>query len=139
MNQQGTIKRIEDRYVWVSFAPLACCGGDGSVCHCASSTALVEFKAMNQKNLNLSVGDFVEVSTPSGAAAGGIVRLLVIPGVLLAAGWIAFGVWAGVAGAVAGLGFSLLFPQDPDSGFPKVERLIPVADFMPLANFGKQA
>ena len=132
MNQQGTIKRIEGRYVWVSFAPLACCGGDGAVCHCASSTALVEFKALNQQNLNLSVGDFVEVSTPSGAALGGIVRLLIVPGLLLAAGWLAFGAWAGAVGGVAGLGFSLLFPQNPDSGFPKVEKLVPVGDFTPF-------
>jgi len=132
MNQQGTIKRIEGRYVWVSFAPLACCSGEGEVCHCASSTALVEFKALNQQNLNLSTGDFVEVSTPSGAALGGIVRLLVVPAVLLTLGWLALGVWAGVIGGVAGLGFSLLFPQNPDSGFPKVEKLVPVGDFTPF-------
>ena len=132
MNQQGTIKRIEGRYVWVSFAPLACCSGDGAVCHCASSTALVEFKALNQQNLNLSMGDFVEVSTPSGAALGGIFRLLVVPGVLLAAGWLTFGIWPGVAAGVAGLVFSPLFPQNPDSGFPKVERLVPVGDFTPF-------
>jgi len=132
MNQQGTIKRIEGRYVWVSFAPLACCGGDGSICHCASSTALVEFKALNQQNLNLTPGDFVEVSTPSGAALGGIVRLLVVPAVLLAAGWMAFGPWGGAVAGAAGLGFSLLFPQNPDSGFPKVEKLVPVGDFTPF-------
>ena len=132
MNQQGTIKKIEGRYVWVSFAPLACCGGDGAVCHCASSTALVEFKALNQQNLTLATGDFVEVSTPSGAALGGIVRLLVVPAVLLAAGWIAFGPLAGAVAAVAGLGFSLLFPQIPDSGFPNVEKLVPVGDFTPF-------
>jgi|GEM_PF-1824250 hypothetical protein len=136
MNQQGTIKRIEGRYVWVSFAPLACCSGDGEVCHCASGTALVEFKALNQKDLGLSIGDFVEVSTPTGAALGGVVRLALVPLVLLALGWLAFGVWGGVIAAAAGLGFSLLFPQNPDSGFPKVERLIPVGDFTPLANFG---
>jgi len=137
MNQQGTIKRIEGRYVWVSFAPLACCNGeDGAVCHCANGTAQVEFKALNQKDLGLSVGDFVEVSTPTGAALGGVVRLAVVPLVLLALGWVALGVWGGIAAAVAGLGFSLLFPQNPDSGFPKVEKLVPVGDFTPLANFG---
>ena len=133
MNQQGTIKRIEGRDVWVSFAPLACCSGDGSVCHCASGTALVEFKALNQQNLNLSIGDFVEVSTPSGAALGGIVRLAVVPAALLLAGWLAFGVWVGAGAAVVGVLASILFPQNPDSGFPKVERLIPVADFTPFA------
>jgi len=133
MNQQGTIKRIEGRYVWVSFAPLACCSGsDSAVCHCANSTALVEFKALNQRNLSLSTGDFVEVSTPSGAALGGILRLLVVPAVLLAVGWVALGVWGGIVAAAAGLGFSLVFPQNPDSGFPKVEKLVPVGDFTPF-------
>ena len=132
MNKQGTITRIEGRHVLVSFAPLACCGGDGSACHCADSTAKVEFKALNQQDLNLSIGDFVEVSTPSGAALGGAVRLVVIPGVLLAVGWSAMGVWIGVAASVAGLAFSLLFPQNPDSGFPKVERIVPVGDFTPF-------
>jgi len=117
----------------VSFAPLGCCGGDGSACHCASSTAQVEFKALNQKELPVSVGDFVEVSNPSGAAWGGVVRLLVIPGVLLGVGLAFFGPWVGAAGAVLGLGFSVVFPQNPESGFPKVERIIPVADFTPFA------
>ena len=133
MNQQGTIKRIEGRDVWVSFAPLACCSGDGSICHCASSTALVEFKALNQHNLNLSLGDFVEVSTPAGAALGGVVRLALVPAALLVAGWLVFNIWAGAAAAVVGVLASVLFPQDPDSGFPKVERIVPVADLTPFA------
>ncbi len=132
MNKQGTITKIEGRHVWVSFAPLACCSGDGAVCHCADATAKVEFKALNNQNLNLSPGDFVEVSTPSGAALGGIVRLLVIPGALLAVGWVAFGAWAGALAGGAALAFSLLFPQNPDSGFPKVERVVPVGDFTPF-------
>jgi hypothetical protein len=139
MNRQGTIKKIEGKNVYVSFAPLACCGGDGSACHCASSTAEVEFKALNNKNLSLSTGDFVEVSTPEAATWGGIVRLLVVPGVLLTVGLIWFTpLIAGIA-AGAGLLFSILFPQNPESGFPKVERVIPVADFMPLANLGAKA
>lgn len=133
MNRQGTIKKIEGRNVFISFAPLACCGGDGSACHCASSTAEVEFKALNHQNLNLSVGDFVEVSTPTGAAWGGVVRLVVVPGVLLAAGLAFLGPWWGAGLALAGLLASVLFPQNPDSGYPKVERLIPVADFSPFA------
>lgn len=134
MNQQGTVKRIEGRYVWVSFAPLACCGGsDSAVCHCANSTAQVEFKALNQKDLPLTIGDFVEVSTPTGAALGGVIRLVVVPAVLLVAGWVALGVWAGIVAAAAGLGFSLLFPQNPESGFPKVEKLVPVGDFTPFS------
>ena len=132
MNRQGTITKIEGQAVWVTFAPLACCGGDGSDCHCASATAEVEFKALNHQDLPLSRGDFVEVSTPTGAALGGIIRLLVIPGVLLALGWVLFGPWAGAVGAAASLGFSILFPQNPESGFPKVERVIPVADFTPF-------
>lgn len=133
MNQQGTIKRIEGRNVWVSFAPLACCSGeDGAVCHCASATAQVEFKALNQQNLNLSVGDYVEISNPTGAAAGGIVRLLVVPSVLLAAGWIAAGPVAGAVAGAAGIAASLLFPQNPESGFPKVEKIVPVGDFTPF-------
>jgi hypothetical protein len=139
MNRQGTIKRIDGRAVWISFAPLACCSGDGAVCHCASSTAEVEFKALNHQNLSLSVGDYVEVSTPTGAAWGGVIRLVVVPLALLAAGWTFFGPWVGAAAGGAGLLFSLLFPQDPDSGFPKVERIIPVADFTPLASFGAKA
>jgi len=134
MNRQGTIKKIEGREVFLSFAPLGCCGGDGSACHCASSTAEVEFKALNDKGLNLSLGDFVEVSTPSGAAWGGVVRLIVVPGVLLAAGLVFLNGWWAAGLAAAGLGASLLFPQAPDSGFPKVERVVPVADFMPLAS-----
>ena len=135
MNQQakqGTIKRIEGRDVWISFAPLACCSGDDAVCHCADATAQVEFKARNQKNLNLTQGDYVEVTTPSGAALGGVVRLLVVPGALLALGWALFGPLGGAIAAAAGLGASLLFPQDPDSGFPKVEKIIPVGDFTPF-------
>lgn len=134
--KQGTIKRIEGRDVWVSFAPLACCSGDGAVCHCADATAQVEFKALNQKNLDLTQGDYVEVSTPSGAALGGVIRLLVIPGVLLALGWSLFGPVVGVIAAAAGLGASLLFPQDPDSGFPKVEKIIPVGSFTPFTARG---
>jgi hypothetical protein len=132
MNRQGTIKKIDGRNVFLSFAPLACCGGDGSACHCASSTAEVEFKALNDKNLNLTLGDYVEVSTPSGAAWGGVVRLLVIPGALLILGLVFFNGW--IAGGAAALGLlgSILFPQNPDSGFPKVERIIPVADFSPF-------
>lgn len=134
MNRQGTIKKIDGRNVYLSFAPLACCGGDGSACHCASSTAEVEFKALNDQGLNLSVGDYVEVSTPSGAAWGGVVRLVVVPVVLLVVGLVFLnGWWAGGLAAV-GVGISLLFPQNPDSGFPKVERIVPVADFMPLAS-----
>ncbi len=132
MNKQGTITRIEGQQVWVSFAPLACCGGDSAVCHCADATAKVEFKALNNKDLKLSTGDFVEVSTPSGAALGGIVRLLVVPAVLLAIGWISYGAWAGAIGGVAGLGFSLFFPQNPESGFPKIEKTVPVGDFTPF-------
>ena len=132
MNQQGTIKKIEGRNVYISFAPLACCSGSGGVCHCADATAEVEFKALNNKNLSLSLGDYVEVSTPSGAAWGGVFRLLVVPGVLLVAGLLTFGAWAGAAAAAAGLAFSLLFPQDPDTGFPKVERIVPVGDFTPF-------
>lgn len=132
MNRQGTIKKIEGRVVYLSFAPLACCGGDGSACHCASSTAEVEFKALNDKNLPVALEDFVEVSTPSGAAWGGVVRLVVIPGVLLAAGLVFLGAWWGAGLAAAGLLASVLFPQNPDSGFPKVERIIPVADFTPF-------
>lgn len=136
MNQQtlkqGTIKRIEGRHVWISFAPLACCSGGDAVCHCADATAQVEFKALNQKNLNLSQGDYVEIRNPEGAALGGIVRLLVVPGVLLALGWSFFGPLAGSIAAAAGLGASLLFPQDPDSGFPKIEKIVPVGDFTPL-------
>jgi hypothetical protein len=132
MNRQGTIKRIEGKAVWISFAPLACCSGDGSACHCASSTALVEFKALNAKNLNLSIGDYVDISTPSGAAAGGVLRLLVIPAVLLLTGWLLWAPWIGGALAAAGLGVSLLFPQDPESGHPKVEAIIPVGDFTPF-------
>jgi len=132
MNKQGTITRIEGPDVWVSFAPLACCGGDSAVCHCADATAKVEFKALNNQNLNLSTGDYVEVSTPSGAALGGIVRLLVVPGALLAVGWLTLGALAGAIAGVAGLGFSLLFPQNPESGFPKVERVVPVGDFTPF-------
>jgi hypothetical protein len=130
--KQGTIKRIDGRHVWISFAPLACCSGQDAVCHCADATAQVEFKALNQKNLNLSQGDYVEVSNPSGAALGGIVRLLVIPAVLLGLGWAFFGPLAGALAAVAGLGASILFPQDPDSGFPKVEKIVPVGDFTPF-------
>ena len=132
MNRQGTITKIEGRSVWISFAPLACCGGDGSDCHCASATAKVEFKALNHQNLPLEQGDFVEVSTPTGAALGGIARLVLIPGGLLAVGWTFFGPWAGTIAAAAGLGFSILFPQNPESGFPKVEKVIPVADFTPF-------
>jgi len=132
MNKQGTITRIEGRHVWVSFAPLACCGGDGSICHCADATAQVEFKALNNHDLNLSTGDYVEVSTPSGAALGGIVRLLLIPAALLGVGWITWGAWAGALGGAAGLGFSLLFPQNPESGFPKIEKIVPVGDFTPF-------
>jgi hypothetical protein len=132
MNKQGTITRIEGRHVWVSFAPLACCGGDSAVCHCADATAQVEFKALNNQDLSLSTGDFVEVSTPSGAALGGIVRLLLIPAGLLAVGWIAFGAWVGAVAGAAGIGFSLLFPQNPDSGFPKIEKIIPVGNFTPF-------
>lgn len=132
MNQQGTIKRIEGRSVWISFAPLACCGGDGAVCHCASSTAEVEFKALNHQNLPLETGDYVEVSTPTGAAWGGVVRLVVAPLVLLAAGWAVFSPWVGAAAGGTALLFSVVFPQNPDSGFPKVERVIPVGDFTPF-------
>jgi len=137
MNQQtlkqGTIKRIEGRHVWISFAPLACCSGsDSAVCHCASSTAMVEFKALNQKELKLNQGDYVEVSNSSGAAWAGVVRLVVVPGALLALGWTLFGPLAGALAAVAGLGASILFPQDPDAGFPKVEKIVPVGDFTPL-------
>jgi len=131
--KQGTIKRIDGRHVWISFAPLSCCSGsDSAVCHCADATAQVEFKALNQKNLNLNQGDYVEVSNPSGAALGGIVRLVVVPGALLALGWSFFGPLAGALAAAAGIVASLLFPQDPDSGFPKVEKIVPVGDFTPL-------
>lgn len=134
MNRQGTIKRIEGRTVFLSFAPLGCCGGGaGSACHCSSSTAEVEAKALNDKGLPVSIGDFVEVSTPTGAAWGGVVRLVVVPGALLAAGLVFLTPWWAAVLAAAGLGFSLLFPQNPDSGFPKVERIIPVADFSPFA------
>ena len=132
MNRQGTIKKIEGNNVWISFAPLACCGGDGSICHCASSTAEVEFKALNNKNLNLSIDDYVEVSTPSGAALGGIIRLLVIPAVLFVVGLAAWNTWIGGALAAAGLVASILFPQTPESGFPKVEKIVPVGDFTPF-------
>jgi len=132
MNRQGTIKKIEGKHVWISFAPLACCGGDGSICHCASSTALVEFKALNNKNLNLSLNDYVEVSTPSGAALGGVIRLAVVPAVLLVVGLVFFSPWVAGALAVAGIVVSLLFPQDPESGHPKVEGIIPVGDFTPF-------
>jgi hypothetical protein len=134
MNRQGTIKRIEGRTVFLSFAPLACCGGDGSSCHCASSTAEVEFKALNHQDLNLSVGDYVEVSLPTGAAWGGVIRLFVVPGVLLALGLVFFNGWVASGAAVVGLLASVVFPQNPESGFPKVERIVPVADFLPLTN-----
>ena len=134
MNRQGTIKKIDGRNVYLSFAPLACCGGDGSICHCASSTAEVEFKALNNQELNLTVGDYVEVSTPAGAAWGGVIRLAVVPGVLLTIGLVFLNGWWAAGLAAAGLAASLLFPQDPDSGFPKVDKIVPVADFMPLAS-----
>ena len=134
MNRQGTIKKIEGKQVWISFAPLACCsGGDGSACHCASSTAEVEFKALNSKNLNLSLGDYVEVSTPTGAAWGGVVRLLVVPLALLIVGLVFWNPWVGAALAAGGIGLSLLFPQNPESGHPKVEGIIPVGDFTPFS------
>ncbi len=133
----GTIKRIDGRNVWISFAPLACCdGADGAVCHCADATAQVEFKALNQKNLNLTQGDFVEVSNPSGAAIGGIVRLVVVPVFLRAVGWILFNPMIGAFAAIIGLGASVLFPQNPDSGFPKVEKIVPVGDFTPFTARG---
>ncbi|MEI8094168.1 MAG: SoxR reducing system RseC family protein [Spirochaetales bacterium] len=133
MNRQGTIKKIEGKNVWISFAPLACCSGDGSACHCASSTALVEFKALNNKNLNLSLGDYVEVSTPTGAAWGGVVRLVVVPAALLALGLVFWNGWVAAVLAAVGLGASLIFPQNPESGHPKVEAIIPVGDFTPFA------
>lgn len=132
MNRQGTIKRIEGRTVFLSFAPLACCGGDGSSCHCASSTAEVEFKALNNQGLDLSVGDYVEVSLPTGAAWGGVLRLFVIPGALLALGLLFFNGWVAAGAGLVGLLASVVFPQNPESGFPKVERVVPVADFVPL-------
>ena len=132
----GTIKRIDGRHVWISFAPLACCSGQDAVCHCADATAQVEFKALNQKSLKLTQGDFVEVSNPKGAALGGVVRLLVVPGALLALGWSLFGPLAGTIAATADLDASLLFPQDPDSGFPKVEKIVPVGDFTPFTARG---
>jgi len=134
MNRQGTIKKIDGKYVWISLAPLGCCGGqEGGSCHCSSSSTEVEFKAINQNDLNLSVGDYVEASTPTKAAWGGVFRLLVVPAALLAVGWVAFGPWIGTGAAVTGLLFSVLFPQNQDTGFPKVERVIPVADFTPFA------
>jgi len=134
MNRQGTIKKIEDRYVWISLAPLGCCGGqEGGACHCSSSTAEVEFKALNHQNLDLPVGDYVDISNPTTASWAGVVRLLVIPGVLLGVGLALYGVWGAAAGAALGIGASLLFPQDQDSGYPKVDRIIPVADFTPFA------
>jgi len=140
MNRQGTIKKIEGKYVWISLAPLACCGGsEGGACHCASSTSEVEFKAINSKGLNLTPGDYVDISNPTGASWAGVVRLLVIPGALLAAGLVWWGVPGAVGGVVLGVGASLLFPQSKDSGYPQIEQIVPVADFMPLANFGAKA
>lgn len=137
MNRQGTIKKIEGKYVWISLAPLGCCGGsEGGSCHCSSTTSEVEFKAINSKGLTLSPGDYVDISNPTGASWGGVVRLLVIPGALLAAGLMWFGAWGAAAGAALGLGASLLFPQSKDSGYPTVEQIVPVADFTPLAGFG---
>jgi len=133
MNRQGTIKKIDGKVVYLSFAPLGCCsGGDGSNCHCASSTAEVQVKALNTQNLKLTEGDFIEVSTPTGATWGGVVRLLVVPAVLLAVGLVFLNGWWAAALAGAGLLASILFPQNPDSGFPKVERIVPVADFTPF-------
>lgn len=140
MNRQGTIKKIEGKYVWISLAPLGCCGGsEGGSCHCSSSTTEVEFKAINTKGLKLNPGDYVDISNPTGASWGGVVRLLVIPGALLAAGLFWLGPWGAAAGAALGVGVSLLFPQDRDSGYPQVEEIVPVADFTPLANFAAKA
>jgi len=134
MNRQGTIKKIEGPFVQISLAPLGCCGGqEGGNCHCSSSTTEVEFKAINAQNLDLRVTDFVEVSNPTGATWGGVVRLLLIPGVLLAAGLVWFGPWGAALGVALGVGASLLFPQAKESGYPKVERVVPVADFTPFS------
>lgn len=137
MNRQGTIKKIEGKYAWISLAPLGCCGGSaGGSCHCSSTTSEVEFKAINTRGLNLTPGDFVEVSNPSGASWGGVVRLLVVPGALLVGGLVWLGPWGAAAGVAIGVGASLLFPQARDSGYPQIEEIVPVADFTPLAMSG---
>jgi len=134
VNRQGTIKKIEEKYVWISLAPLGCCGGSaGGSCHCSSTTSEVEFKALNGKNLSLQPGDYVEISNPTGASWAGVFRLVVIPGVLIAAGLTFLNPWWAAGLGALGLGFSLLFPQNKDSGFPQVEQVIPVADFTPLS------
>ena len=134
MNRQGTIKKIEGKYVWISLAPLGCCGGSaGGSCHCSSTTSEVQFKAINAKGIEVQAGDYVDISNPTGATWAGIVRLLVVPGALLIAGYLWFGPWGAAGAAALGIIASLLFPQDKDSGYPQVEQVIPVADFTPLA------
>jgi len=56
----------------------------------------------------------------------------VVPAVLLVVGLVFFSPWVAGALAVAGIVVSLLFPQDPESGHPKVEGIIPVGDFTPF-------
>jgi len=133
--RQGTIKKIEGKYVWISLAPLGCCGGsEGGSCHCSSTTSEVEFKAVNSKGITLNPGDFVEISNPTGASWGGVVRLLLVPGALLAAGLLWLGPWGAAAGVALGVGASVVFPQSQDSGYPQVEQIVPVADYLPLAS-----
>lgn len=138
MIQKGTITKIEGRRVWVSVAPLGCCSGEdsGGGCNCASTTAEVEFKAINSKDLSLTLGDSVEVSSPMGAAWGGILRLVLVPAVLFLVGMFVWTSWVGLALAVAGLAASLLFPQSRDSGFPQVEQVLPFGEATP---FGAKA
>ncbi len=134
MNRQGTIAKIEGKYAWISLAPLGCCGGSGGGgCHCSSSTTEVTFQVINSQKLNLSVGDFVEVANRDAAVWGGVVRLLVIPAMLFGVGFVVWGAAIGGALAAAGLVASLLFPQNRDSGYPVIERIIPVGNFVPLA------
>lgn len=143
MNRQGTVTRIEGDLVGISTQPLVCCSGE-SACSCMNAGKFVEFKARNPQDLDLKVGDYVDVANSGAMNAVGLLRLLALPAVftVLAEVFLVplFADSTGAASVLAALGASalgfwlgsLVFKADR-AEYPVVTKVIEVMDLKPFS------
>lgn len=145
MFRNGTVARIEGKHIIISTVPLeACCGTTGASGKCCGAGKAVEFRALNPKNLDLTVGDYVEVTSSPSKQGLGLLQVFIIPGLLGLAAWMGAAHWgkventsflalAALAGFFGGLGLNAVLFKSNDSGLPVVSKIIPVMDISPLS------
>lgn len=135
MNRQGTVTGIQGRFVTVSTQPLACCSGGDGACHCLQTGKHVAFQAVNEADLDLEIGDQVDVRNSEAKSLWAAFRLLALPAGGLFAGVAAWRliftgsdpVWGwgiGLTGLALGFLAALFLVRSGEADFPVVAAVI---------------